>query len=83
MEVDVALFSRLVGGGWGNGDTFTFSNKSSGAVVSTGSFSRSPSTVMLKVSSNVFVRFFCSTYYSISLDIVGSYFLLAYRMLFG
>ena len=58
MEVDLALFSRLVGGGWGNGDTFTVSSKSTGAVVSTGSFSRSPSTVMLRVSSDIFFNAF-------------------------
>ena len=61
MELDLALFNRLVGGGWGNGDTFILSNKSTGAVISTGSFSRSPSTVMLKVSLSWFLELlFCS-----------------------
>ena len=56
MELDLALFSRLMGGGWGNGDTYTISSQSSGVAVFSGTFSSSPSTVSLKVRPNVIVE---------------------------
>lgn len=45
----MALFSRLVGGGWGVSDSFAILDKDSSAVISTGTFSSAPRTVYIDV----------------------------------
>lgn len=50
MEVNVALYSRVVGGGWGTKDSYIILANRSDDLASLGSFPQSAPTVQLKVS---------------------------------